>query len=112
MRGESFVFACEKPVNASSRLVTFTPLGTSAAARDDETLLDVARRANVPLGNSCGAVGICARCKVRVVAGAENLSPATSIETRFGSARGFASDERMACQAVVTGDCTVTTTYW
>jgi ferredoxin len=49
---------------------------------------------------------------VRVLAGAANLSPATSIEIRFGSARGFADDERMACQAVVNGDCEVTTTYW
>lgn len=87
-------------------------MGTQAAARDDETLLDVARRAGVPLGNSCGGVGVCARCKVRVVTGAEHLSAPTSIEIRFGKARGFAEDERMACQAVVTGDCTVTTTYW
>lgn len=99
-------------MNASQRLVTFTPLGTQAAAREDETVLDVARRAGVPLGNSCGGVGVCSRCKVRVVAGAEHLSAPTSIEIRFGTARGFAADERMACQAVVTGDCAVTTTYW
>jgi 2Fe-2S ferredoxin len=99
-------------VNALSRLVTFTPLGRAAEAKPDETLLDVARRAAVPLGNSCGAVGICARCKVRVIAGGENLSPPTSIEVRFGTARGFAADERMACQAVVRGECEVTTTYW
>jgi ferredoxin len=47
-----------------------------------------------------------------VVAGAGNLRPPTSIEVRFGTARGFAYDERMACQAVVLGDCEVTTTYW
>jgi ferredoxin len=99
-------------VNATSRVVSFTPLGKTAEARNDESLLDVARRAAIPLGNSCGGVGVCTRCKVRVVAGAENLSPATSIESRFGSARGFAADERMACQAVVKGDCEVTTTYW
>ena len=92
--------------------VTFTPLGKTAAAKNDETLLDVARRAGVPLGNSCGGVGICARCKVRVVAGAENLTPPTTVETRFAAARGFAEDERMACQAVVLGDCEVTTSYW
>ena len=92
--------------------MTFTPLGKRAEAKDNESLLDVARRAAVPLGNSCGGVGVCSRCKVTVVAGAENLSPATSIELRFGSARGFAPDERMACQAVVRGDCEVTTTYW
>lgn len=99
-------------MNAASKLVSFLPLGTRAEARDDESILDVARRAGVPLGNSCGGVGVCTRCKVRIVDGAGNLSPATSIEMRFGSSRGFAEDERMACQAVVLGDCAVTTTYW
>jgi len=99
-------------VNAPSRLVTFTPLGISAEARDNETVLDAARRAGVPLGNSCGAVGVCARCKVRVVGGAEQLSPPTAMESRIGGQRGFAADERMACQAAVLGPCTVTTEYW
>lgn len=92
--------------------VAFTPLGTSAEARPNETILDAARRAGVPIGNSCGGVGVCARCRVRVVAGAENLSPPTSIELRIGGARGFAADERMACQAAVSGSCEITTSYW
>jgi len=92
--------------------VTFTPLGRSADAKPDETILDAARRAGAPLGNSCGGVGICARCRVRVVAGGENLSAPTSIELRIGGTRGFAADERMACQAIVSGDCEVTTGYW
>ena len=99
-------------MNAASKVVTFTPLRREAEARGDETLLDVARRAGVPLGNSCGGVGVCARCRVRVLKGAENLSPPTSVELRFGTARGFAADERMACQAVVFGEVEVTTTYW
>ena len=94
-------------MNDASKLVTFTPLGTSAEAKDNETLLDVARRAGAPLGNSCGGVGVCARCKVRVVEG--NLSPPTTMEGRFGKLEG---DERLACQAVVAGDCVITTTYW
>jgi ferredoxin len=92
--------------------VTFTPLGKGAEAKPDETLLDVARRAAVPLGNSCGGIGVCSRCKVRVVAGAENLTPPTTVESRFAAARNFAEDERMACQAVVRGDCEITTSYW
>lgn len=83
--------------------VTFTPLGKSAAARPNETILDVARRAGAPLGNSCGGIGICGRCRIRVVEGAENLTPPTRFET---------GDGRLACQAVVLGDATVTTTYW
>jgi adenylate cyclase len=92
--------------------VLFSPLALSAAARVDETILDVARRAGAPLGNSCGGVGVCTRCRVTVVGGEENLSPPTAIEMRFGSANGFGPSERMACQAVVGGDCEVTTSYW
>jgi ferredoxin, 2Fe-2S len=97
-------------VNASSRNVTFLPLGLQAQARPDESVLDVARRVGAPLGNSCGGVGVCARCKISLVEGAENVSAPTSVELRF--AKNFAEGERMACQAVVRGDCTVTTTYW
>jgi 2Fe-2S ferredoxin len=85
-------------------------LALQASAREDETVLDVARRVGAPLANTCGGVGVCARCRISVVTGAENLSPPTSVELRFG--RSFAENERMACQAVVSGDCIVTTTYW
>jgi 2Fe-2S ferredoxin len=99
-------------VNAPSRVVSFVPIDKKAVARPDETLLDVARRAGVPLGSSCGGVGICARCKVRVLDGAKTLSKPTSVELTTIMERRFAPGERLACQAVVGGDCTVTTTYW
>ncbi|HEY2830609.1 MAG TPA: 2Fe-2S iron-sulfur cluster-binding protein [Thermoanaerobaculia bacterium] len=88
------------------------PLDKSADAKADETLLDAARRANVPLGNSCGGIGICARCRVRIVEGAENLSVPTSVEERVSKQRVLDANERLACQAVVRGDCAITTTYW
>ncbi len=84
--------------------VTFSPIGNSAAARPNETVLDVARRAGAPIGNSCGGIGACNRCRVRIVEGAENLTPPTRFEKN--------PDERLACQAVVLGDCVITTTYW
>lgn len=89
--------------------VTFTPIGRTAEAKPNETVLDVARRVGAPLGNSCGGVGVCARCKVRIVSGAENLTPPTNVETRFGR---LGDGERLACQAVVRGDLEVTTAYW
>jgi len=47
--------------------VTFTPLGKSGTAKPNETILDVARRAAAPIGNSCGGIGVCGRCRVRGV---------------------------------------------
>ena len=99
-------------MNSESRTVTFAPLGKTASALPNETVLDAARRAGAPLGNSCGGVGICARCRVRVVRGEEHLSAPTSIELRTMTARGFAAGERLACMAVVEGECEVTTGYW
>ena len=81
-------------------------------ARDNETLLDAARHAGVPIGNSCGGIGVCARCSVRMVQGAENVTPPTAIEVQVAQRRNLHSDERLACQAVVIGDCEITTTYW
>lgn len=99
-------------MNALSKKVTFTPLHKTGEARNNETLLDVARHEGVPIGNSCGAIGVCARCSVRVVAGAQNLTPPTAIEVQVSQRRKFAADERLACQAVVLGDCEITTGYW
>ena len=93
-------------------LVTFIGVNLAAETKADETLLDAARRAGAPLGNSCGGVGVCARCRVRVVSGAENLSPPTTIESRVSAQRTLGPDERLACQAVVRGKCAVTTSYW
>ena len=87
--------------------VTFVRLNLVTDVKADETLLDAARRAGAPLGNSCGGVGVCSRCKVQVVEGAENLSEPTRLESTRVS-----GGERLACQAVVRGDCAITTTYW
>ena len=99
-------------MNTQSRVVTFDPLGRSGPAKDNETVLDVARRTGAPIGNACGGIGICARCRVTVKSGAENLLPATSVEARVAGQRNLGEGERLACQAVVVGDCVVTTTYW
>lgn len=99
-------------MNAPSKIVTFAALNQRAEAKDNETILDVARRAGVPIGNSCGAIGVCARCSVKVLSGAKNLTPPTGIEGRVAVRRKLEADERLACQAVVLGDCEVTTGYW
>ncbi len=93
-------------------IVDFTPLNKGVEAREDETVLDAARRVGAPIGNACGGVGVCARCVIRVVSGGENLGEASSTERRVAERFGLAEDQRLACQTVVHGDCTVTADYW
>src|SRR5437764_13974886 len=84
--------------------VTFTPLCSTAEAMPNETVLDATRRAGAPIGNSCGSVGVCARCCVRILGGAENLSAPRMIEIRVYAHRGFRADEPLAGAAVVQGN--------
>ena len=81
--------------------VTFAPIGRAGEANVNETVLDVARRAGAPIGNSCGGVGVCGRCVITILDG--QVSPPTRFET---------NEKRLACQVIVAGDCTVTTSYW
>lgn len=91
--------------------VHFTPLGLEGDAHENETILDVARRVSAPIGNSCGGTGICGRCRVTVLDGADRLSAHSWIELN-GEFPPLGAGERLACQAVPHGSVTVTTGYW
>jgi len=78
--------------------------GPSAEVEEGTTLLDALRGAGVPIIASCGGLGLCGLCRVRVLRG--SLSPPTSREREvIGSL--LAEGWRLACQARVAGDATV-----
>jgi 2Fe-2S ferredoxin len=92
--------------------VTFHPSGKCFDVRRGGSLLRAAVRARMHLGRACRGEGVCAACRVRVLAGADHLSPPTALEQRMARRRPLDADERYACQARVLGDVTITTTYW
>ena len=51
--------------------------------------------------HACGAKGRCTTCRVRVLAGAELLTPPTAPELAYRAAGRLGSEERLACQARV-----------
>ncbi|WP_223648569.1 2Fe-2S iron-sulfur cluster-binding protein [Hymenobacter psoromatis] len=51
--------------------------------------------------HACGAKGRCTTCRVRVLAGAEFLTPPTPAELRYRAAGRLGEAERLACQARV-----------
>ncbi len=76
------------------------------------TLLDAARGAGLPMASACGADGLCARCGLRVHAGAGNLSPEGEAETRVKHRNRIDLALRLACRAAVRGDVEVSASYW
>jgi adenylate cyclase len=92
--------------------VRFVPSGKTKAIKSGATILAAANQVDVPIGQSCDGEGTCGWCRVRVVDGKENLAPPTKVEQTLMAAVGFGADERAACLARITGDVTITTTYW
>lgn len=85
--------------------IEFEPVGRRGPGPEGGTLLDAARALGVDLASVCGGGGTCARCKVRVVAGA--VTPVTAREAGLLAAAELAQGYRLACLAAPLGDCRV-----
>ena len=66
----------------------------------------------LPVASSCSGEGVCAKCRVKVVQGAENLSLPNGDEQDLRDIHDLAREERISCQVTVHGDITVDTKYW
>ncbi len=70
---------------------------TPAKFRDGETVLETALRHKLPLDSSCIG-GTCGSCRVTVIVGPPELERPHEVELETKAERGFAENERLACQ--------------
>jgi 2Fe-2S ferredoxin len=77
-----------------------------------EILMQALLRAGLPVASSCHGDGICARCKILIVEGAENLSQINPAEQILRDRLRIAREVRISCQTRVLGDITVDASYW
>jgi chlorosome envelope protein X len=71
------------------------------SAQVGDRLLDVARAHHGHIGYFCGGNAICQTCYVRVLEGAELLSPMSDAEKSMLSGKLIAEGTRMACQTLI-----------
>jgi adenylate cyclase len=67
------------------------------------SILEVSRTNDLPHASACAGHARCATCRVRVVAGMQNLSPPQLLETERLNRCGLEADVRLACQALLIG---------
>lgn len=77
--------------------------GLAAHGRRGLSLLELARLSDVPHAHVCSGRGRCGTCRVRVEAGTEQLSPMGEAERATLARVGASVEERLACQALVSG---------
>lgn len=74
--------------------------------------MEVLLEAGLPVASSCAGDGICAKCKITIITGLDQLSPENDIEQFLKSKHKLGSNIRISCQTYVLGDITIDTSYW
>jgi len=92
--------------------VHFVPSEKRVRVAAGTSLLEATQQAGLPIANGCVANGLCARCGVRVITGAEFLSNETPNESEAKRLNRIDPELRLACMTTVSGDVTITATYW
>ncbi|MCW3111239.1 MAG: adenylate/guanylate cyclase, partial [Segetibacter sp.] len=85
-----------------NHLVEFPKEGCLSISKD-ETILNAAIAAGIPLFHVCGGKAKCSTCRVLVIEGAEWLTPPNGKEKLLNDQMHFPRNVRLACQTQVTG---------
>lgn len=78
--------------------VYFEPARKKIFFDKEPSVLDLALKNKIDVDHSCGGSGSCGTCRVRIIEGLERLDPRNDIEDAMAKDRGFADNERLACQ--------------
>jgi 2Fe-2S ferredoxin len=87
--------------------VTFLPAVIAADGAAGESVFEIGRRAGVVIETACVGKASCGLCRVKVVSGADSLSPYNDAERRHLGNVYFITRVRLSCQARISGDVTV-----
>jgi 2Fe-2S ferredoxin len=92
--------------------VRFLPSNRSVRVARGTSLLEAARQAGLPVARSCAGEGVCARCGVQIVAGAEDLVAESTGETHAKRRNRVDAGDRLSCQLRLERDLTVSARNW
>jgi adenylate cyclase len=92
--------------------VKILPDGVTVEAKAGTSLLATASAGGVELMRSCGGIGACTSCRVRILEGRDRLSPVGTAEAEQLRESGIFETHRLACQALVFGNVTVERPRW
>ena len=95
----------EERTESSQRFkIVFQPSGRRGHFEKGRTLLDASRELGVPIESICGGEGWCAKCKIIVEKGTENLSSLSNEERMLLRDEELNSNYRLACRSTIEGD--------
>ena len=85
--------------------VTIRPQHETFRVQQQQTLFDALVKNGLRIDSPCGGKGTCGKCKVKIISG--NIPDPSAEEYYHLSAQELASNIRLSCQFVPTGDITI-----
>ncbi|MEN0058473.1 MAG: 2Fe-2S iron-sulfur cluster-binding protein [Bdellovibrio sp.] len=92
--------------------IFFAKKATSLQVPVGANLMKSLLAAGLPVASSCDGEGVCAKCRIFILQGSENLSPETPLEQFLKETNSLPSHTRISCQTEVLGDITIDASYW
>ncbi len=87
------------------KIISLQPVNDKISVPTESRLLDSLIEAGCQVAMACGGQGVCATCHVKVLEGADSLTPPTRRELRtLSMITGSSGNSRLACQARVLGE--------
>jgi ferredoxin len=87
--------------------VRFLPMAVEVDVATGTTLFDAGAKAGVGIETACVGKGTCGLCRVKIIDGADGLSPYSTDEERHLGNLYRITRVRLACRTHVVGDVTV-----
>ncbi len=78
--------------------ILFLPMQQRVEMGLEESLLELALKNDIGIAHSCGGMGTCGTCRVKIESPLEHLNARNKIEQEMATDRGFGPHERLACQ--------------
>lgn len=97
---------------STSTKVQIPKLGKTIDCELKSNLMFELMRNEAPVASSCYGEGICGKCRVFILKGAENASLPNEHEKFLQQRLNFSKNERLSCQVEVLGPIEVDTKYW
>src|SRR2546427_2800139 len=92
--------------------VEILPDNVSVQIKAGTSLLAACAAGDVELMHSCGGIGACTSCRVRILSGRDQLSPIGRAEREQLQESGILETHRLACQAMVYGNVVLERPLW
>jgi uncharacterized 2Fe-2S/4Fe-4S cluster protein (DUF4445 family) len=87
--------------------LTLWPSGRVVEFANAVNLLDLLKQNDVYIKSTCGGIGSCIDCKVKVMSGEDNLSPQGFSELKQLGNIYHITKERMCCQTTISGSVAI-----